>query len=493
MAVGFLFSGAFGSERRVSMLVMKFGGTSVACAESIARVGRIVRERLHLRPVVVVSALAGVTDSLHTMGALSRDGQLEEALSLLEASQDRHRETAKALLPNTNRGFLEDALRPLFDEARALLKAVFAVQELTPRTLDRLLGFGERWSSCLVAEALCTQGLRAVHVDACDVIITDSNYSHAAPLMDLIEARVASSIRPRVQSGCVPVLGGFIGSTEDGIATTLGRGGSDFTASILGASLNAESIEIWTDVDGMMTADPRICPDAQNIESISFDEAAELAHFGAKVLHPKTLQPAMDQGIPVYVLNSRHPENCGTRVEVTEASEEGRVRSVACKRGITLAEVFARQGLETKLTSAIFDALEQQKCLVDLAAMSRSNLSLLLNSRSSAEALSEFLQDKASVNVVEGSALVSLVGRNVARNPAICARALSALPNLPIRMIFHGASDMNLSFVVAEEDADKVVRSLHLALFPQQPVVGDSQHPIPLTKSQGAALLGAEA
>jgi aspartate kinase len=335
MAVGFLFSGAFGSERRVSMLVMKFGGTSVACAESIARVGRIVRERLHLRPVVVVSALAGVTDSLHTMGALSRDGQLEEALSLLEASQDRHRETAKALLPNTNRGFFEDALRPLFDEARALLKAVFAVQELTPRTLDRLLGFGERWSSCLVAEALCTQGLRAVHVDACDVIITDSNYSHAAPLMDLIEARVASSIRPRVQSGCVPVLGGFIGSTEDGIATTLGRGGSDFTASILGASLNAESIEIWTDVDGMMTADPRICPDAQNIESISFDEAAELAHFGAKVLHPKTLQPAMDQGIPVYVLNSRHPENCGTRVEVTEASEEGRVRSVACKRGIT--------------------------------------------------------------------------------------------------------------------------------------------------------------
>jgi len=475
------------------MLVMKFGGTSVACAESIARAGRIVRERLHLEPVVVVSALAGVTDSLHTMGELSCDGQLEEALSLLETSQDRHRETAKALLPNTNRSFFEDALRPQFDEARALLKAVFAVQELTPRTLDRLLGFGERWSSRLVAEALCVQGLRAVHVDACEVIITDSSYFHAAPLMDLIEGRVAASIRPRVQSGCVPVLGGFIGSTEDGIPTTLGRGGSDFTASILGASLKAESIEIWTDVDGMMTADPRICPDAQNIESISFDEAAELAHFGAKVLHPKTLQPAMDRGIPVYVLNSRHAENCGTRVERSEPSEEGRVRSVACKRGITLAEVFARQGLETGLTSAIFDALEQQKCLVDLAAMSRSNLSLLLNSRTSADALSEFLQDKASVNVVERSALVSLVGRNVARNPAICARALNALPDLPIRMIFHGASDMNLSFVVAEEDADEVVRSLHQALFPQESVVRDAQRPIPVTKSPGIALLGAEA
>ena len=475
------------------MLVMKFGGTSVACAESIGRVVRIVRERLHLQPVVVVSALAGVTDGLQAMGALSRDGGLEEALALLHGCENRHREAAKALFPNKSEAFFQNDLRPLFDEARALLKAVFAVQELTPRTLDRLLGFGERWSSRLVAEAFRVEGLRAVHVDAGDVVMTDANYSHATPRMDLIGARVATRIRPRVQSGCVPVLGGFIGSTEDGIPTTLGRGGSDFTASILGASLEAESIEIWTDVDGMMTADPRICSDAQNIESISFDEAAELAHFGAKVLHPKTLQPAMDRGIPVYVLNSRHPENCGTRVEVTESSEEGRVRSVACKRGITLAEVFARQGLESKLTSAIFDALERQKCLVDLAAMSRSNLSLLLNSRSSADALSEFLQDKASVNVIDGSALVSLVGRNVARNPAICARALSALPNLPLRMIFHGASDMNLSFVVAEQDADEVVRALHLALFPRQPVISRAEAPIPLNKSQEPVLVQAEA
>jgi len=475
------------------MLVMTFGGTSVACVESIARVTRIVRERLHLQPVVVVSALAGVTDALQAMGALSRDGLLEEALSKLKGCEERHCEAAKALLPAKSEAFCQKDLCPLFDEARALLKAVFAVQELTPRTLDRLLGFGERWSSLLVAEAFRAEGLRAVRVDSSDVVITDANYSHAAPLMDRIKSRVATSIRPRVQSGCVPVLGGFIGSTEEGVPTTLGRGGSDYTASILGASLDADSIEIWTDVDGMMTADPRICPDAQNIESISFDEAAELAHFGAKVLHPKTLQPAVDRGIPVYVLNSRHPENCGTRVEVTEPSEEGRVRSVACKRGITLAEVFAREGLESKLTSAIFDALEHQKCLVDLAAMSRSNLSLLLNSRSSADALSEFLQDKASVNVIEGCALVSLVGRNVARNPAICARALNALPNLPIRMIFHGASDMNLSFVVAEKDADQVVRSLHDALFPRQQVPRHSEAAIPLNKSQQPALVQAEA
>jgi len=212
------------------MLVMKFGGTSVACAENIARIARIVRERLHLQPVVVVSALAGVTDGLQRMGALSRDGEVEEALSLLQVCEDRHCEAARALLSNKSEAFLQNDLRPLFDEAGALLKAVFAVQELTPRTLDRLLGFGERWSSRLVAEAFRAEGLRAVHVNACDVVITDANYSHAAPLVDLIRARVATKIRPRVQSGCVPVLGGFIGSTEDGIPTTLGRGGSDYTA-----------------------------------------------------------------------------------------------------------------------------------------------------------------------------------------------------------------------------------------------------------------------
>src|SRR5579872_385115 len=184
----------------------------------------------------------------------------------------------------------------------------------------------------------------AVLVDAAEVVITDANHSHAAPRMEMIAERVAGILRPLVEGGALPVMGGFIGSTADAIPTTLGRGGSDFTASILGACLPAESIEIWTDVDGMMTADPRVCPEAQNIESISFEEAAELAHFGAKVQHPKTLQPAVDRNIPVYVLNSRHPENCGTRVDALDTSVEPRVRSIACKRGIVLAEVLASQG-----------------------------------------------------------------------------------------------------------------------------------------------------
>jgi aspartate kinase len=446
---------------------MKFGGTSVECAESIARVTRIVHDRLHLQPVVVVSALARVTDQLHAMGNLSREGRRDEALQTLAAVEARHGEVASQLLSAGCRELIERRLQPAFEEARALLRAIAAVSELTPRTLDRLLSFGERWSSCLASEAFKAHGLPAVFVDSCDVVLTDSNYSHAAPLMNEINSRAQSRILPLVHAGSVPVLGGFIGATLDGIPTTLGRGGSDFTASIIGASLGANCIEIWTDVDGMMTADPRICPEAQNIEAISFEEAAELAHFGAKVLHPKTLQPAVEKGIPVYVLNSRHPENRGTRVEVG-GSVAARARSIALKRGIVLTEVVARQGFDAKLTASIFAALEEQKCLVDLAAMSRSNLSLLLASADSAVALAASLDDLAVVKTTPGVALVSIVGRNVARDLAISSRALAALPDQVVRMIFHGASDMNLSFVVEEERAAEVVRLLHEALFPQE-------------------------
>jgi len=449
------------------MLVMKFGGTSVGCAESICRVSQIVQARLRWRPVVVVSALAKVTDQLQTAGELSRIGRFSEALQIISGIEQRHADIAQELLPATFRDLLDLVLRPSFDEVRALLKAISAIGELTARTSDRLLSFGERWSSCLVSEVLRAQGIPAELVDACSLLVTDANHGHAAPQMELIKSRVESKLLPLVERGGVPVLGGFIGATAECIPTTLGRGGSDFTASIVGASGGAERIEIWTDVDGMMTADPRICPEAQNIDSISFEEAAELAHFGAKVLHPQTLQPAVELGIPVYVLNSRRPDGRGTRVEVGEQTGEPRVRSVACKRGIVLAEVFAKQGLDAKLAASIFEAMEQQNCLVDLAAMSRSNLSLLLTSESAGAALAQFLEGVAEVKITSGVALVSLVGRNVARDPSVSARALSALPDREVKMIFHGASDMNLSFAIDEREADEVVCSLHQALFSQ--------------------------
>ncbi|HVH86623.1 MAG TPA: aspartate kinase, partial [Terriglobales bacterium] len=431
---------------------------------SIRRVAKIVRERLHLCPVLVVSALARVTDQLQSLGSLSRAGRIDEALQLVDAIEQRHAEVARQLL-GTKSADSVHRLESSFQDLRALLGAISAIKELSPRTADRLLSFGEHWSSSLISEALPHHHVPAVLVDACQVVVTDADHSHAAPLLEQIEQRVDGKVRPLLDNGHVPVLGGFIGATQEGEPTTLGRGGSDYTASIIGAALRADRIEIWTDVDGMMTTDPRICPDAQNIDSISFEEAAELAHFGAKVLHPKTLQPAVERGIPVYVLNSRHPENCGTRVEVGNCSDESRVRSIACKRGIILAEVFAKQGLDAKLTSSIFAAMEEQKCLVDLAAMSRSNLSLLLTSEDSAAALAESLDGVAAVKVTAGVALVSLVGRNVARDPVVSACALSALSGLPVKMIFHGASDMNLSFVVDEKQAEEAVRRMHGVMF----------------------------
>jgi aspartate kinase len=245
----------------------------------------------------------------------------------------------------------------------------------------------------------------------------------------------------------------------------LGRGGSDLSASLIGAALGADRIEIWTDVDGMMTADPRVCSDACNIDSISYEEAAELAHFGAKVLHPRTVQPAVSVGIPLYVLNSQQAEQLGTRVEATVPSGAPRVRSIASKRGITLAEVFAKDGLSLNLTNSLFATLHERDCLVDLGAISRSSIALLLNSEAAAAALADSLAGLAEVKVSPGVALVSLIGRNIARDPAILAQVAGVLPDLTIKMIFHGASDLNLTFVVSDCEADRVVRAMHRALF----------------------------
>jgi len=470
------------------MLVMKFGGTSVECADSIRRVARIVGERLSSHPVVIVSALARVTDQLQSLGSLSKAGYKDQALLLAEGIEKRHAEVARQLLGSKAVDFL-DRMSPSFQDLRSLVAAISAIRELTPRTADRLLSFGERWSSCLVTEALREHQLPAVLVEAGRVVVTDAEHSQAVQRMERIEARAHSEVLPLLADGSVPIMGGFIGGTEDGVPTTLGRGGSDYTASLIGAALQAERIEIWTDVDGMMTTDPRICPDAQNIDSISFEEAAELAHFGAKVLHPKTLQPAVERGIPVYVLNSRHPENRGTRVEIGASSDESRVRSIACKRGIVLAEVFAKQGLDAKLTSSIFSAMEEQKCLIDLAAMSRSNLSLLLTSQDSVSVLSDSLDGVANVKTTAGVALVSLVGRNVARDPVISACALSALSGLPVKMIFHGASDMNLSFVIEERDAEEAVRRMHRVMFPPTPCKKSAQELLSASNLPFAAAL----
>ena len=296
------------------MLVMKFGGTSVEDARAIERVARIVRSRRKQGPLVVVSAFAKVTDQLVVMGQQAVAGDREASRRLCSEIRERHFDTAGQLLEPTIRSQVVSAAEILLNQLEDFLQGLSVVRELSPRSTDYLLSFGELLSSKIIAAALATRGLDAIWVDSRECVITDPNYTHARPLFDETRARAQARLSPLIAKAQVPVMGGFIASTRDGVPTTLGRGGSDFSAAILGSVLGAERIEIWTDVAGMMTTDPHLCPDARTIPRISFNEAAELAYFGAKVLHPATLLPAIEKDIPVYVLNSRNSKSRGTRI-----------------------------------------------------------------------------------------------------------------------------------------------------------------------------------
>ncbi len=291
------------------MICMKFGGTSVQDAQAIDRIAAIVRERLPENPVVVVSALAKITDQLLAMAASAGAGDRDKALELSRAARERHYSTASELLGTSGFAQIHPELEADFNALDDLLRGIVAVGELTLRTTDNVAGFGERISGRMVAAAFSLRGINATSVDSRKCLVTDANFGRAIPQFEETTARLAEIVRPLLARGRVPIMGGFIGSTREGIPTTLGRGGSDFTAAIVGAGLDATRIEIWTDVDGMMTTDPTLCPDAKRIKTISFEEAAELAYFGAKVLHPATLLPAIQKNIPVLVLNSRNAKN----------------------------------------------------------------------------------------------------------------------------------------------------------------------------------------
>ncbi|HLH29831.1 MAG TPA: aspartate kinase, partial [Terriglobia bacterium] len=283
------------------MIVMKFGGTSVEDAAAIDRSCKIVGERISRKPFVVVSALGGATNGLLEAGSFASRGEIDKAMTIADRLEYRHTE----LLPATAEHF---------SRLRELLKALAAIGEFSPRTQDLIASYGEALSSLIFVDRMNRLGFKAVHLDARRCVVTDDRFGKAAPIMDVTTSRLEEAARPPLEAGSVVVMGGYIAATLGGTTTTLGRGGSDYSAAIVGAALNAEEIQIWTDVDGMMTSDPRIVSSAWKVREISFDEASELAYFGAKVLHPLTVLPAVEKNIPVYILNSRKPEGTGTRI-----------------------------------------------------------------------------------------------------------------------------------------------------------------------------------
>ncbi len=449
-----------------SCVVMKFGGTSVGDSKAITRVAEIVRSRLPQRPIVVVSAMAKVTDQLLQMARAAGEGDRQKALILARECRERHYNTAGELLGTALFTQFHGELGSEFEELEELLRGIAAVGELTPRTTDHVAAFGEVLSSKLVTAALSAHDLPAFHVDSRDCIVTDETFMRAAPLFDDTNAKLREFVAPVVDRGEVPVMGGFIGATRAGVTTTIGRGGSDFSAAIVGAGLNADKIEIWTDVDGMMTTDPNICPDARRIKTISFEEAAELAYFGAKVLHPATVLPAIQKNIPVYILNSRNPSCEGTRITARAPQCKNFFKAIAAKKRITIVDVAApRMLLAHGFLKAIFEAFDRHRIPVDVVSTSEVSVSLTVDSNESIPALAADLAKLADAKYEGRKAIVCLVGQSLREIPGIAAHVFGELSDVKIRMISQGASEINLTFVIDEDQVPNVIQRLHKRFF----------------------------
>lgn len=445
---------------------MKFGGTSVGDAKAISRVADIVRGRVQQCPVVVVSAMARVTDQLLQMARAAGAGDRKMALTLARELRERHYTTAGELLGTGVFTEFHSDLGSEFEELEELLRGISAVGELTARTTDHVASFGEVLSSKLVTAALSAHGIDASLVESRDCIVTDETFTRAAPLFEETNCKLREQILPLLDRGRVPVMGGFIGATRSGITTTIGRGGGDFSASIVGAGLGAERIEIWTDVDGMMTTDPNICPDAHRIKVISFDEAAELAYFGAKVLHPATVLPAIQKNIPVYILNSRNPSCEGTRIAARAPHCRNFFKAIAAKKRITIVDVAApRMLLAHGFLKSIFEAFDRHRIPVDVVSTSEVSVSLTVDSNESIPALAADLARLADVKYEGRKAIVCLVGENLREIPGIAAHVFGELSDVKIRMISQGASEINLTFVIDEDQVPGVIQRLHSRFF----------------------------
>ena len=453
----------------MSLVVMKFGGTSVEDPAAIGRTAAIVAGRVSMgkQPVVVVSAMAKVTDQLISAARAASTGDRTGALAISSRLRSRHLDTACALVKNpAEAAALTRVVDEKFNALDEVLRGLAAILELTPRISDLIVSYGERISSRIVAAAFREQGINAAHVDAREIIITDSQFQKAIPQDSAIERRAHEKLLPLTAEGKVPVMGGFIASNEAGLTTTLGRGGSDFTGALVGGAVSAEAIEIWTDVDGIMTADPRICPDALRVKVISFEEAAELAYFGAKVLHPATILPAVKKNIPVLVLNSRNASCEGTRIISLAPHCQTPFKSISVKKKLSIIDVVASRMLMTHgYLRQIFEIFDKHQCPVDMVSTSEVSVSVTVDSNDKLPAIVSDLEKLADVKLEGKKALVCMVGEDIRGQNGIAAQVFNAVRHVNVRMISQGASEINMSFMIEEDDADEALCSLHAAFF----------------------------
>ncbi len=434
-------------------VVMKFGGTSVADAAAFENVARIVSAERAAFPVVVVSAMSGVTDAL-----------LAATPESVGPIFNRHLTTAEQLLHGSEAERFAEFVKRAEADVRELLSSRNPANHKSLQ--DAIVSFGEILSSTLMAAVLNQRGVEARQIDARRCIITDEEHTCAAPLMRETFTRTESELRPLVKSGVVPVLGGFIGATLQGVTTTLGRGGSDYTAALIGAALNVNEIQIWTDVTGVLTADPRVVPNAQTIERLSYSEAAELAYFGAKVLHPKTIQPAIENSIPVRICNSRMPHERGTLVGPQSETSPRAIKAIAHKTGVTIVQITSLRMLGAYgFLRALFEVFERHRTVVDVVTTSEVSVSLSLDEANALPAIVEELQQLGTVGIEKGRAIICVVGEGLRGTPGIAGRVFTTINDINVSLISQGASSINFTFVIGEERVKEAVIRLHEEFF----------------------------
>jgi aspartate kinase len=447
-------------------VVLKFGGTSVADAGALERVMAIVRERSGGGAVVVVSAMAGVTDALVTAARRAVAGEVLETFRELSFHIRRHHEVATALLSADIARRQIELVDGGAAELRDLLDRLARSPAESAALGDRVAAFGEQLSGNLLAAALSARGASARYVDPRRCIATDDRHGRASPILSETERRTRAELEPLLAQGIVPVLGGFIGASPSGATTTLGRGGSDYTASLVGAALGAREIQVWTDVPGVLTADPRIVADARTIPVLSYDEAAELSYFGAKVLHPKTMRPARDRGIPVRILSSLAPDLPGTLVTGDAHIWPGTVKAIAHRTGITVVQVASGRMLGAHgFLRALFEVFDRHETSVDVVATSEVSVSLTVEDDGSLPRIVEELRGLGEVTVEPHRAIVCIVGEGLRTTPGIAARVFRTIPHINVSLISQGASLVNLTFVIDEPQVRDAVVRLHAALL----------------------------
>lgn len=449
------------------MLVMKFGGTSVGSADRMTQVLQIVRDKSAGKPaVVVLSAMSGVTNALIDGANCALSHKLDEALAKVEWLRAKHVETIAELFKDMQQiKELEAELDERLEELRVLYKGVAYLGELSRRSLDAVSGVGELLSSAILARYAQTCGVKAVWLDARSFVKTTDDFGRAQPLSDEIMPAARQHVLPHLEAGALVITQGFIGSTTTGASTTLGRGGSDYSASIIGVAVGAREIQIWTDVDGMLSADPRVVPNAHLLAEVSFQEASELAYFGAKVLHPLTIKPAVEKDIPVKILNTFAPANQGTTI-TSRATSSDTIRAVAAKKHITAVFLSSPHMLMTHgFLAQVFAVFDRLKIPIDLISTSEVSVALTIDSRDHLNDLVLELKNYGDIQIMDDVAIVSVVGRQFREQSGIAGRVFNALHDVNIIVISGGASDINLNFVVSSSDADKAVRQLHSEFF----------------------------